>query len=191
MNTRYLLIDNELTSFEKTNNLITCYLGIMENDELIDELDLKLIPDDGYFTVNPNCMMVNNIDLRTWEGIKYKDGRKLVGQFIRKYVFDNKGKRIGHRLLPLGQDIMSDIKCIQDNLISKETWDQCVRLIPIDTLYLATILRDLSKLNLKSLKLETLAEYFGLDIVGLHTAKGDAILQYKVYKKLGELMYVR
>lgn len=183
-----LTLDVELTSFEEKNNLITCYLGIIENNEIIDELYLKLIPDEGYFTIDPECMVVNNIDIRNWEGIRYKDARKLIGKFIRKYVYDEKGGRIGNRLLPIGQDVSSDIKIIQRCLISKETWNQCVRLIPIDILYFATILRDMGLLNLKSLSLQSLAEYFGLDASGAHDAKFDALLVPQVYEKLKELL---
>ncbi len=188
---KYLIIDNELTALNSPNNLITSYLGIMENDVLIDELDLKLIPDDGKFTVDPESMGVNKIDIRNWEGIKYKDARKLLGKFIRKHVYDEKGKRVGNKLLPLGQDVLSDIKTIQDCLISKESWDDCCRLIPIDTVYLATVLRDMGKLNLKSLSLENLAKHFEIEIVEMHSAKNDAILSYQVYKKLQELIYDR
>ncbi|MCY7361610.1 MAG: hypothetical protein LH629_06010 [Ignavibacteria bacterium] len=213
---KYLVIDTELTalpdenlSFINGSNLITAYFGIIENDVLIDELDLRLIPDNGIFSVDPNSMSVNNIDLRNWDGIQYKDARKLVGQFIRRYVFNNRGHKIGDRLEPLGQSVSGDIQTIQNCLISKASWEESVERLPIDTLFLAKVLRDCGKLNLDSLSLQSLSNYF--NVSGLiesnclveqlfetalanqespHTARYDAITSYVVYQELQKLIKI-
>lgn len=187
--TKYLILDTELTSFEKSNSLITLFLGIIKNNKLIDELDLKLIPDEGVFNVNPANMSINNIDIRNWhcEAITYKHARRLVGEFLRRYVFD-KGNRIGDRLQVIGQAIGGDIETIQNHLISKESWDECVNREVLDTLQFAHILRCNGRLDLDSISLTNLAIHFGLDIKEIHTAREDSLLAYLVYCKLQELL---
>ncbi len=193
---RYLVIDTESGGIGEEFSLLSAFFTIVtEKGKVIDELDLKLIPNNGIFVLSQEGMKVNQIDIRNWEGIKYKEAKKLLFEFLAKgakYKKADKGYWIkdfdSQRMRVVGQQVDGDIKRICNTIISKEMWDDFVATVPLDTLYIATFLRDQGLLNLKSLSLRSLGEYFGLDISRLHTAEGDVILNWQVYDKLGELV---
>lgn len=200
MSNLYITIDTEKGGLDNECSLLTVYLGIFQDKNLIDELYLELIPNDGKLVIEPEGMQVNNIDLRGWQGIKYKDARKILDNFIRKFVYDEKNNKIGKKLIPIGQAVSGDIKDIQKYLTTPERWQESVSALPIDTLTIASFYRDLGILNTKSLSLNSLIQYFELDKTineflsegllkneQLHNAKFDAIFTYAVYLKLKQL----
>lgn len=208
MSRLHLTIDTELSSLDTDSALLTAYFGIFSGRKLVDELYLKLIPDNKRIVYDPVAMGVNKLDLRNWDGITYKEASKIVDRFIRYYVYDDSNPRIplpiGYRLQPVGQAVDFDIKKIKSCLISPERWDEAIERIPLDTLQFAAILRDTGKIRLQSLSLESLVRHFkldepgyiedlfGEDIIGkeelFHTARYDAIITYALYLKLSELL---
>lgn len=192
MKNLYLTLDGEFSSLDKDGDLLTLYMAIYDEKYLLDSLDLELMPNNGRITIDPESMSINNIDLRGWAGIKYKDAGRLVDGFIRKYVFDDSNPkypvRINNRLRVIGHGVLGDISKIKEFLISEGRWDDAVERVPIDTLTFAAILRDCGKLNLESISLETLTNYFEIKVQNLHTAKDDAKAIYELYWKLKELL---
>lgn len=182
---KYLVIDSESTNIKiNENNLIEVYFGIFDNRRLIDELHLKLIPDNGLFLVNPDSMRINNIDLRNINlesYTKYSNARKIIGEFLMKHSTKGKLKVIGH-------GVSGDINAITSQLISLNSWKQNVSVLILDTLSISSFLCDIGVIQPVNLTLAKLCEYFKIKITDLHTAKGDAILSYRVYNKLSELV---
>lgn len=187
-NKKYLVIDCETGGIGLEYSLLTAYFGILnKKGELLDELNLKLIPDDGTFILNQEGMKINQIDIRNWDGIYYKSAKAILYKFLDKWY-----KESGNlKFISVGQAVDGDIQHIKKYLISEGSWFNFVENIPRDTLYLATYLRDSGALDIRSLSLRALAEFFNLDASNLHDAKFDALLTWQIYEKLRELMEVK
>lgn len=178
---KYLIIDCELTGIDL--DLITCYMGVIKDDKLISEIYLDLIPDDGIFKVNPESMAINNIDLRGFKGLPYKNAKPKVYEFLKKAYLDGPGK-----LIPLGHGVQGDIKVICNRIISEGSWGSFVSKLPIDTLYISNFMRNIGKLNSNSISLDTLKEHFKLQGFIPHNAKDDAHVSYIIYQELKKLI---
>lgn len=177
---KYIVIDCEMSGIDEKCNLLTAYFGIIQNDKIIDELYLELMPDDGIFTIEPTALLINKIDILFWIKLKYKDAKPILYKFLKKYY-------TGSKFIPIGQGLNGDIKWITNTIISPGSWYEYVSFLGLDTLYIANFLRDCGKLNLESISLVSLANYFNLDVSNLHNSKFDALLTFEIYKQLKQL----
>ncbi len=88
----------------------------------------------------------------------------------------------------LGQAVEADKESVIENLISETSWEDFICNVSLDTLSIATFLRDCGRLDLPSLSLKSLGDYFKLNTENMHDAKVDAILTWQVYQKLQQLI---
>jgi DNA polymerase III alpha subunit (gram-positive type) len=180
----YLAFDSETGGLGNDVSLLTVYFAVFDKEfNLVSDLDLKLIPDDGIYRVQPKALEINKIDLAKLgqEAITYKDAKTQLYNFLQlaKYRDDIDA------LVPLGQNVQFDIEKIVDTIISKGSWDNFVSRRVLDTMIIANFLKQIGLLNIESVSLGSLVEYFGIKIDGVaHEAKYDTLATVEVYKKL-------
>lgn len=179
---KYIALDLETGGLWNDVSLLTAYFAVLNEDfNIIDELDLKLIPDDGIYKVEPEGMAVNKINLveLAKEGIPYKKAKTILYDFL-------KNNYNGELLTPIGQGILGDVRKLCDTIISKGSWDNFVSRRGLDTMYIARYLQEIGKMPKDiSISLENLISYFDIKIDGeLHCAKVDALGSVKVLQKM-------
>ena len=191
----YITIDLETGGLWNDVSLLTAYFGILDKDfNLIDELDLKLIPDDGIYKVEPDGMAVNKINLidLAKEAITYKEAKTILYNFIKKHFeYINEKSEDTIFLTPIGQGVMADIRKLCETIISKGSWDSFISRRPLDTMYIARYLQQVGKLPKDmTIRLCDLVDYFKVrdKIKGnQHEAKFDALSTVEVLKEMLKL----
>lgn len=179
-------MDCETGGLEGDVSLLTAYFAILnKNLELTDELDLKLIPDDGIYKVTGQALSINKIDLTklAQEAITYKEAKTQLYNFLN---FNYNGEQ----LIPIGQNINFDVAFIKGVIISKGSWESFVSHRPLDTMYIATYLKALGKLPAEqSVSLSNLVEYFNIVLPEgeAHEARYDTIATVEVLRQLLEI----
>lgn len=179
---KYITLDLETGGLWNDVSLLTAYFAVLNEDfNIIDELDLKLIPDDGIYKVEPEGMAVNKINLveLAKEAITYKKAKTILYDFL-------KNNYNGELLTPIGQGILGDVRKLCDTIISKGSWDNFISRRGLDTMYIAKFLQEIGKIpSDMSISLESLVKYFNIDIDGeLHSARVDALASAKVLQKM-------
>jgi DNA polymerase III epsilon subunit-like protein len=181
----YLVFDTETGGLGREVSLLTAYFAVLDKDfNVVDELDLKLIPDDGIYKVQPQALEINKIDLKELakEAISYKDAKTQLYNFL---ALASARADSEEKLIPLGQAIQFDIDGVVDTIISKGSWDNFVTRRVLDTMIIANFLRLVGVLPVESVSLGTLVEFFGITIEGnAHEARYDALATVEVYKRL-------
>jgi DNA polymerase III epsilon subunit-like protein len=179
---RYLVLDTETGGFEGTSLLTACFLVTDEAFNELDQLMLKMKPDDGKYIVTGESLRVNGIDLKTHdtEAIPYREAG------VKLYDFLNGNSILGsEKLIPVGHNVVFDILKIQEFLISKEKWSRFVSYRTLDT---ATIARACIAAGLLptslSGSLSSIAEYFNIDTSAAHSADGDVAMAVLVLENL-------
>ena len=181
-------MDGEFGGLEVENSLLTMYYGYYDsNFNLIDELDLSLMPEDGIYKVTPEALRINQIDLvaLSEKAITYKQGGTELYKFL-KYASED----YGSRLIPVGHFLKLDVAHTTSKLVSPNTWGNFVSFREIDTGTIAQFLRTSGKLPLElSVGLSSLVDYFGIKVEGKpHEAKYDATTSILLLKELQELV---
>ena len=107
---KYITLDIETGGIGDDKSLLTAYFAILNDSLAIDaELDLRLIPDDGIYHVDPQGLIVNGIDLAklSREAITYKDAKTKLYNFLNmNYLSGNT------RFIPLGLGVAAALKAI-------------------------------------------------------------------------------
>lgn len=180
----YLGFDCETGGIVKGVSVLTASFEVLDKEmNILDEIDFKLIPDDGIYRVQPEGMAVNKIDLveLAKEAIPYKDAQKLLGTFLEKN-YRELGKK---RLIPFGQNVVWDVEYVRESITVDATWFTFVERRVYDTMMFARILQLEGKLPLESVSLKNLIAYFEIEVEGdLHDAKIDLKATKEVYKRL-------
>ena len=164
-----------------TSSLLTLYMAVLDsNDQIIDELDLKLKPDDGKYLWTQEAMDVNGINLEEHdkEAITYSQGKVLLMAFLKK----NSPKK--RSLRPCGHNIAFDIGFIQTHLLSKKEWEDYCHYRVLDTTPIATFMQDIGVWPSKLGSLVSLVEYLGVKKRLAHNAKEDTLMWIDVYVAL-------
>lgn len=177
---KYLFLDTESGGLSSECSLLELCLMVTDNGfNIIETLDLQLIPDNRIIVAEPEGLSVTNIDLRTWgdSAVTYKVAKTQIYNFLQRHS-------MGGRLVPVGHGVQGDINLILKNLISKGSWDQFCQAVSIDTCMLAKVLQSLSIIEPSGLSLSTLCSYFGIELVGYHRAMVDTIATRLLYLKL-------
>ena len=189
---KYLVIDTESGGTDSNLcDILTAYFAVFSSDgDLIDELELWIKPDIFSYRIQPGSLDVNGIDLvNHWNRSepKTKCFNKLK-QFLKKNCQKSiyAGKVELERLILLGQQVLGDVELIYQ-FFPQENWEHFVSNKYLDTLVIANFLQDSNKLQVGSLSLDSLAEYFGIEYKA-HDAKEDALATFNVYKKLKSLI---
>lgn len=185
----YIVFDTETGGLGLDTSLLTAWFGVFDAElNLVDELDLRVKPNDGVYLVTGQGLGVNKIDLVEHDkvAITYKE----AGTALYNFLVKNKAPvEVGGKLIPLGQHVYFDIEFLLAKIISKGSWDNFVTHRVLDTMRIARFLQLIGKLPVESVSLTKLVEYFGIKVEGNpHEAKYDALATVEVYKALVALV---
>ena|SRR6202044_476597 len=192
-NTIYVAFDLETGGLVPSQaDILTGWFGFFDKDfKLLDELPLKLKPDNGRLPMaDAGALKVNGINIKEHledsETVTYSEGKKLLLEKAQKYL-----KRNGKfsNLIPTGFNIIGfDIKMINEHLVDAETWNKFFHYKNLDVMNATDFLRFCGWIPSDTSRLTQLADYFGVAQGTAHTAKFDTLMTIELLKKLKELM---
>jgi len=185
MNT-YIAFDTETGGVTPETSLLTVYFAVLdENLCVVDELDLKVKPDDGNYVVTAQGLAINKINLIEHDkmAIPYKDAKTPLYKFLeRNYQ--------GEKLIPVGHGIYFDILRVRPTLISQGSWENFCSYRTLDTSIAAQFLRA-AELFPKEISgsLGSLVAHFDIKSKGeLHDARVDTLQTVSVLRELLNLV---
>ena len=171
--------------------MLTAYFAILdENYQIIEELDLKLKPNDGRLPIaEAGALKVNGINLKAHlediNTISYKDGAEKVTNLIKKYL---KKKGRYSNILLFGYNVGFDKRWLQKYLIPQDIWESMIHYKDVDVMQAVDFLKRAGWLPKELGTLATVVKYFEIPVLNAHTAKDDVLMTIDVEKKLIELM---
>ena len=179
----YISLDCEMGGIGTNCSLLTAYFVILDSDlKKIDDLYLYCKPDDGIYRVTGRAMEINGIDLKEHDKIAktYKECKPELYDFLDR----NRGV---DQLIPIGQNIRTDMNIIIHNLISEGSWWQFVSYRSLDTATIAAFAIEVGLLpSTVNAGLKSMAEYLevGTQPNTGHDAAEDVWLSVGVFKEL-------
>ncbi len=193
---RYLVLDTEHGG--KGGSLLDIYAATFdENGKLLRDIELSVRPPGGLYVVNPEAMEVNKINLleHSKKAKPVETCRNEFSQFLKHsacvkatpYIWKGQTKfnYEYEKLCLVGHGVKEDAKLIRDVLGFEFGWDSYVQHTPQDTCVIAKFLKDCGRLPpWVGLSLEDLGNYFLISFGELHSAREDAILNFKVFQSL-------
>ena|ERR1700722_11943979 len=188
----YIPFDTETGGLNcETSDLLTIYIAVMdENFKIVDELNLKLKPNDGRLPIaEAQALKANGIDLVKHmadpETITYYEAATKIVLMLRKYL-----KRNGRysNLKPMGQNIPFDIAYVQKYLIPKKEWESILHYVLVDTKPIVDFLKECQWFPKELGTLSSIVEYLGVPKRNAHNAKEDTLMAIDVYKAILALM---
>lgn len=192
MSNFYLPFDTETGGLDpKTSDLLTFYMAVMdENFKIIDEIDLKLKPNDGRLPIaEAGALRANGINLTEHmanpETITYAEGAVKIVAMIKKHL--KKNGRYSN-LRPMGQNVPFDVGYTQQYLIPKEEWDKLIHYVVVDTKTIVDFFKDCGWFPKELGSLGSIVEYLGVPKRNAHNAKEDTLMCIDVYKAIRALM---
>ena len=174
---------------EKEHSLLTIYFALLDPNtfELLDELDLKVKPDDGKYSVTPKAMEINGINLEEHDkvAITYTEANKVIKAWLTKNKI--KGKR--NHYMPIGQNIAFDERFLKQYLLSEEEYNSlgiyygsfCTKNL-VDFLKFIGVFPEHMKTNLGAI-----VDHLNLPKRQAHEAKDDVLMTVDVFKGLVNL----
>lgn len=189
--TYFVCMDSETGGLRaKQADILTLFMAVVDEDfKVIDELDLRLKPNDRLPIVEAGAMEVNKIDLNKHlenpETVTYSEAKAKIIVFAKKYL-----KKRGRysNLIPLGQNLIFDLKFIWEHIISEEDWEGIFSYNVEDTKTASLFLKRCGWLPKEIGTLKSLVEYFNIPRRDAHEAKGDVHMTIDVYKAMVALM---
>lgn len=187
----FVCMDSETGGLRaKQADILTLFMAVTdENFKLIDELDLKLKPNEGLPRVEGQAMAVNKIDLEKHladpNTVTYEEAKVKIIDFAKKYL-----KKRGRysNLIVLGQNVMFDLKFIWEHIVPEEEWETIFSYNVEDTKTASLFLKRCGWLPKEIGTLKSLVEYFDIPKREAHEAKGDVHMTLDTYKAMIALM---
>lgn len=176
----FIGLDVESGGLDTSKSLLTAYLVILDKDmNIVDELDLRIKPNDGIYHLAAEAMAVNGIDIikHDAESITASDAATSIYNFLEK----NNPKGMV-KLIPIGHNVVFDIEFICAHTLSKKSWQKYCSYRTLDTGTISQFLIERGELPDMKASLGTLAAHFGIEFVA-HTAKGDTLACVEVMKR--------
>lgn len=177
--------DVETGGLDLEHSLLTLYMCVLDEDgNVIDELDLKLKPNDGKYNTTQEAMDVNGINLeehdKDFETLTYAEGKEKLLKFTTKH---SSGKR---SLRPAGHNIGDfDLPMIRHHLkFSKEEWNNIFHYRLLDTSPILTVMQDAGWLPEELGSQDSLVKYYGVKKLKSHIAKNDTLMWVGVYNAM-------
>jgi oligoribonuclease (3'-5' exoribonuclease) len=176
---------------ERKTDLLTVYACIMDEDyKIIEELDLKLKPDNDRLPIcEAGALAVNKIDVKKHledpETVTYSEGRKKLIAMVKKYAA--KRGRFSN-MTPFGFNVPFDKRYVQQYLITKEEWEDLFHYKDEDVDQAVSFLRRVGWIPKDVARLQDVADYLGVPKRLAHNAKEDVLRTIDTDKKLVELM---
>jgi DNA polymerase III epsilon subunit-like protein len=176
---------------ENKADLLTAYFAIMTEDyQIIDELDLKLKPNDRLPIAEAGALAANKIDLRAHmadpETITYAEGQKKLETLLKKHL-----KRNGRysNLVPMGYNILGfDIRWLQKHLLPQDVWISLMHYKNWDVMQDVDALKRWTWFPANLGSLVSVVEYLNVPTRNAHNAKEDTLMTIDVAKKIAEIM---
>lgn len=188
----YMAFDTETGSLNPEEaDLLTFYAGIFDEDlKLVDELYLKLKPDNGKLPIaEAKALSVNKIDIKSHledpETITYSEAKTKIVSMLKKY--SKKTGRVNN-IRPFGYNVPFDIRWVQHYLISKQEWENIFHYKYVDVMQNIDFLKDCSWFPQDLGSLTTVVDYLQIPKRSAHNAKEDTLMAVDVYKKILEIM---
>lgn len=189
--TYFVCMDSETGGLRaKQADILTLFMAVVDEDfKVIDELDLKLKPNDRLPIAEVGALAVNKIDLQKHledpNTVTYAEARMKIISFAKKYL-----KKRGRysNLIPLGQNLIFDLKFIWEYIIPEEEWETHFSYNIEDTKTASLFLKRCGWLPKDIGTLKSLVEYFNIPKREAHEAKGDVHMTIDVYKAMVALM---
>jgi DNA polymerase III epsilon subunit-like protein len=189
----YVALDTETGDLNpESGDLLTLYMAIVDQDfKILDELDLKLKPNDGRLPIaNAGALKVNGINLQQHfedpETITYDEGKTKIVAMLKKYL-----KKTGRysNLRVLGYNVPFDIKWIQHHVLPFAEYDSLINYNIVDPKMVVNFLKDCQWFPPDLGTLVSVVKHFDIPMHGnAHNAKTDTLATIEVYKKLLKLM---
>lgn len=190
----YLWSDTETSGKNKLKHkILTVYFAIYNDKlEFMDELDLKVKPDDCKsvedIPFQPEALETNGINLEQHindpETITYSEAKKVIIEFLEKYKIPNKRKHF--RLS--GHNVEFDKQFILEMLVDEDSWEKLVHYNTIDTLRITTFLQDCGFIPADVGSLGSMVEYFGIPMGLAHNAREDIKMTVNLYRAILQMM---
>jgi len=178
---KYFLFDTETGGRTKECCLLTLYGQILnENFDILEEIDLKIKPEDGIYKFTAEALGINKIVVSDHDShaVKESEASFLFKNFVGRHTYYG-------RITPIGHNVRFDVKFAKAHIFSE--WDKYFDYHQIDTASLAKFLQQAGFLP-KSLdcSLDSLIQHYGIAMNPAlrHTAKGDVEATYAVYMKM-------
>ena len=182
----YIALDVETGGIGSDKSLLTAFLAVLDkNFNIIDQLDLKVKPDDGIYKVTAEALGINGINLVKHEAEAIPESKvgTLLYNFLQQHNPNGKSK-----LIPVGHNVGFDIKFLQSKVISAGNWDKFVSYRLLDTGVIAQYMKVKGRIpESVSGSLGSLAKFFDVPKQVAHTADGDVRMTIDVLKGLLEL----
>jgi len=174
----------------KTSDVLTLYMAALDPDfKILEELDLKLKPDNRLPIAEAGALRVNGIDLHKHladpETITYSEAKKKVVEFLKRHL---KKKGRYSNIVPLGQNVQFDIDYVQEYVLPKDEWDSMIHYGKIDTKTICDFFKDCGWFPPDLGTLGSIVDYLGIPKRAAHNAREDTLMTVDVYKKYLELM---
>jgi DNA polymerase III alpha subunit (gram-positive type) len=191
MSLHYLPMDTETGGLDpKKTDVLTIYIGVMdENFKLVDELDLKLKPNDRLPICEASALKVNGINLQEHladpSTITYSEANLKILAMLKKYL-----KKTGRysNLIPIGHNLPFDLNFIHEHLCGQEDWEKIVHYRTIDTNPIVGFLKDAGWFPRELGNLGSVVDYLKVPKRNTHNAREDSLMTVDVYKAILDLM---
>ena len=187
----FCAMDSETGGLDpKKADILTLFMSMVDEDfKVLDELDLRLKPNDRLPIVEAGAMEVNKIDLQKHladpNTVTYEEAKKKMVAFAKKYL-----KKRGRysNLIVLGQNVMFDLNFIWEHLIPKDEWEQIFSYNIEDTKTAGLFLKRCGWIPKGVGTLKSFVEFFNIAKREAHEARGDVLMTIDVYRAMINLM---
>lgn len=187
----YFAFDTETGGLNPKEADVLTFYGAIVDDKLqvVEEIDLKLKPDNGMPRADAGALKVNGINLEKHLAdpatITYSQAKPLIIALLKKYL-KKRGRYSNIR--PFGQNVPFDINFTQEHLIPKNEWDSILHYALVDTKTIVDFLKDVNWFPKDLGSLGSVVEFLGVPKRAAHNAKEDTLMTIDVYKKILEIM---
>ena len=167
----FISIDCETTGVHPSCNILTVAFVIFNSKgDTIKELEVKILPPDGIFSVDPRALEVNNIDLaqHLLEAEPLDKVQNKIRSFLQQATtsVDPSWDGVGDikpwikktRLIPVGSQVHGDIRWIKDKVLPDLSAYISHKIQ--DTVTIAEFLKEVGILQVEKTGLESLANLF-------------------------------
>jgi len=188
----FIAMDSETGGFSPlTSDLLTLYMAVVTEDfKVVEELDLKLKPNDGRLPLaEEQALKVNGININQHledpETITYSEAKVKITEMLKRHL-----KKSGKysNLRALGYNLGFDVAFVQAYVLPFKEWDSMISYNQVDPKVVVNFLKDAQWLPPDTGTLVSMVKYFDISMGQAHTAKADTLATVEVYKKLLELM---
>lgn len=179
---------------QKTADLLTFYVAFLDEEyKILDELDVKVKPDNGRLPVaEAGALKVNGIDIQKHledpETITYSEAKVKLVTLIDKHL-KKRGRYSNIR--PLGHNVGFDIAWMQEHILPRDEWEDMFSYSLIDTKTLADFFKDCGYFPSDLGNLGSIVEYLQIPKRTAHAAKDDTLMTIAIYVKLLDIMKSR